>query len=158
MLRGLGVSAAELGAGDGCGDGYIETLGGVVLTVAGDEQAAVHLGPDLWRDAIAFVAHHDESVRGERLGIDIVAIEQGAIDGVIGWQAFDEVLQIYIYNVYARDASHGGLYYLRIPGIDGVFATVDLFYAKPVGYADDGAEVAGILDAVEGQGEVRIKN
>jgi hypothetical protein len=45
------------------------------------------------------------------------------------------------------------LYHLRIPGIDSVFTADDVVYAKPVGYADDGAQVAWVLDAVEGKEE-----
>ena len=71
----LSVPATELGAGDGGGDGDIEALGGVVGAVAGDEQATVHLLTDFGGDAIALVAHDDESVGGERLGVDVVAVE-----------------------------------------------------------------------------------
>ena len=42
-MSGSHVAAAELGTGDGCGDGNIEALGGVVGAVAGNEEATVDL-------------------------------------------------------------------------------------------------------------------
>ena len=74
--------AAELRTGDGCGDGDIEALGGIVVAIAGDEKAMVDPLTDFWRDTIAFVAHDDEPVRGEWLGVDVLTVEQGAVDGV----------------------------------------------------------------------------
>ena len=48
-----------------------------------------------------------------------------------------------------RKTSHRGLYHFGVIGIGGVFAAIDGVDAEPVGNADDGAEVAGILNAVE---------
>ena len=90
-MSGSHVAAAELSTGDGCGDSNIEALGGVVGAVAGNEEATVDLLTDLRRDAVAFVAHDDESVRGERLGVDVVAVEQGALDGIVGGQSVEKV-------------------------------------------------------------------
>ena len=59
--------------------------------------------------------------------------------------------------MYVRDTSHRGLYHLGAVGIGGVLATVDGVDAEPVGNADDGAEVARVLDTVEGQIEVSGK-
>ena len=38
---------------------------------------------DLGGDAVAFVAHDDGSVRGERLCADVLTVEQSAIDGLV---------------------------------------------------------------------------
>jgi hypothetical protein len=148
-----GEAAAELCTGDGSGNGHVEALGSVVCAVTGNEKAMVHSGAYFRRDAIAFVAHDDKPVRGEGLGVDVLSVEQGAIDGEAFWQGVDELYQISINNVHARNAAHRGLYHLRIPGIDSVFTADDVVYAKPVGYADDGAQVAWVLDAVEGKEE-----
>jgi hypothetical protein len=45
------------------------------------------------------------------------------------------------------------LYHFGVPSIDSIFRTDDVGDAKPVGDADDGAQVARILDAIEGDGE-----
>ena len=84
------------------------------------------------------------------MGVDIFAVEQGAINGVVGGKAIDELLEINIYNVHARNASHGGLHHLRIPCINGVFATEDMGDAEPIGNTDNSAKITGILYAIEG--------
>lgn len=38
---------------------------------------------DLGGDTVAFIAHDDESVGSERLGVDVLTIEQSTIDGVV---------------------------------------------------------------------------
>ena len=53
--------------------------------------------------------------------------------------------------MYVRDASHRGLYHLGIVTVGSIFRTEDGLDAKPVGNADDGAQVARVLNAVEGQ-------
>ena len=80
----VSLAAAELWAGDGGGDGNIEALGGVILTITGDEEAMIYTLTDLRGDTIALVAHDDESVRGEGVGIDVFTIKQGAVDGEVG--------------------------------------------------------------------------
>ena len=57
-------------------------------------------------------------------------------------------------DVHAGDASHRGLHHLGVIHISRVKAAIDVGNAKPVGYADDGAEIPRVLDAVEHQGEV----
>ena len=88
-------------------------------------------------------------MRRELLGVDVLAIEQGAINGEIRRQAIEQLEEISIYNVYARDAAHRGLNHLGIVSVDGIFGANDIGNAKPVGYADNGAEVAGVLDAIQ---------
>ena len=77
------LSAAELCTSDGSGDGHVETLGGIVGAITRNEKAMVDLLTNLGGDTVAFVAHHDEPVRGERLGVDIVTVEQCAIDRIV---------------------------------------------------------------------------
>ena len=55
--------------------------------------------------------------------------------------------------MYARNAPHRCLHHLRIVGVGRVEAAVDGANAKPVGNADDGTEIAGILHAVERQSQ-----
>ncbi|CUQ16883.1 Uncharacterised protein [Segatella copri] len=46
----------------------------------------VHLLCQFWRDAFSFVSHYDKSSVFELLLIDVVAIEQGAVNGNVGWK------------------------------------------------------------------------
>ena len=85
------LATTELCAGDGSCYGYIEALGCVVCAITGDEEATIHFFADLWRDAIALIAHNDESVRSEWLGVDVVAIEQGAIDREVCRQGVEKL-------------------------------------------------------------------
>ena len=109
--------------------------------------------PDGFRDAIAFVAHDDDALGRERLTVDVLAVEQGAVDRVGRRQGVQEIGEARVVNIHMGDTPHRGLHDLGIVGVGAVFATVDGVDAEPVGNADDGAEVAGILHAVEHQGE-----
>ena len=100
-------------------------------------------------NAVAFVAHHNESVAAKLLGVDVLAIEEGAVDGEIRGQGVEQLIGLDIDDIYAGDAAHGGLNYLGVPGIDGAGAAEDGIDAEPIGYSNDGAEVAGVLDVVE---------
>ena len=145
------VSSTELRACNGSGDGYVETLGSIIRPVTGNKQAVVYAPSDLMRNAVALVAHDNQSMRREWLGVDVVTVEQGSVDGIVGWQGVNELLQIYIYNVHTRDTAHRGLHHLRIPCIGCIVAAEDGGDAKPVGYANDGTQVARVLYAVEGE-------
>ena len=143
------MTSAELRTGDGCSDGYVQTVGSVAVVEIRYEQTAIHSLAHSIGDAIALIAHDDESMRRELLGVDVLAIEQGAINGEIRRQAIEQLEEISIYNVYARDAAHRGRNHLGIVSVDGIFGANDIGNAKPVGYADNGAEVAGVLDAIQ---------
>ena len=51
------------------------------------------------------------------------------------------------------NTTHCGLNYFGVVGISGVWRTVDGVDAKPVSYSDDGAQIAWVLNAIEGEGE-----
>lgn len=108
---------------------------------------------DFGGDALSFVAHDDDACRGEWGAVDVVAIEECAVDGdagingeVFGKRGVDDF--------DTGDGTHGSLDDFGVEGIDGVVAGYDGADAKPVGDAYDGAEVAGILNAVESEDEV----
>ena len=146
-------AATEFGAGDGGGDGHIEAVGCGALMEVRDEQAVAYSLAHGVGNAVALVAHDDEGRGGEWLGVDVVAVEEGAIDGEVAWQRIEQGGEVIIIYVYARDAAHRGLYHLGVPGVGSVGAADEGGDAEPVGDADDGAEVAGVLYAVEGEGE-----
>ena len=59
----LNRSSAELGAGDGCGNGNVERFAcNGVSRVGGDEKLLRDKAADSGRNAIPFVAHDDEAV------------------------------------------------------------------------------------------------
>ena len=69
-------SATELGACDGGSDGDVEAFGGFTRgVVVGNEQL---VGDELANgggDAVALVAHDDDSLGGKLLLVDVLAIE-----------------------------------------------------------------------------------
>ena len=80
-----GSPTAELGAGDGSGDGYVERLGGgATLGVVGDEELVGYQVLYLLADAIALVAHDDDAVCCEWLLVDVFPLEKGPIEGCGG--------------------------------------------------------------------------
>ena len=105
-------------------------------------------GANSIRNTVALVAHHYESVAAKLLGVDIVAIEESAVDGGILGQLTEQFLGFDIDNMYAGDATHGGLDYLGVPCIDGTGAAEDGINAEPIGDTDDSAEVSWILNVV----------
>ena len=108
-----------------------------------------YAGADCIGDAIALVAHDDKSVRGELLGVDVFAIEEGAVDGIIIWQLAEQLIGLDIDNMYSSYAAHGGLNNLGVPCVDSARRAVDGIDAKPIGNTDDGAEIARVLDVVK---------
>ena len=145
--------ASEFRAGDGGGNGYVQALCRVALAEAGNEELTVHPPTDGLGDAVSLVAHHDDALLGEWLLIDILAVKERAIDGIIGRQRRKQLVKVAIKNMYARNAPHRGLDGLGVIGIGRIVAAIDGVDAKPVGNADDGSQVAGILHPVERERE-----
>ena len=132
------LPAAELGAGDGGGNGDGEALGGLAgRVVVGDEQLVGDELANGWGDAVALVAHDNDALVGELLLVDVLAVEQCAVDGtvVLAQQCFE----VGIDEVDVSQGTHRGLHHLGIVAVGSVLRTVDGADAKPVGYADDGA-------------------
>ena len=142
-----------MGDEDCCGDAGVEALAGAAQV--GDEDAAGDEGLDVGADAAALIAYHQEGIRGlEGHRIEAFAVEEGAIHlAAFAASLFKEGLQRAILHRGAEDAAHGGLHHLGVEAGDGVGRADDTPQAKPVGSADDGAQVAGILQAVEHQRE-----
>ena len=68
--------ATELGTGDGGSDGDVETLGSRARgVVVGNEQLVGDELANGWGDAVALVAHDDDTIGGELLLVDVLAIE-----------------------------------------------------------------------------------
>ena len=79
----LGVPS-KFRARDGCGDGNIQAVGRCSsFRVIGDEQPVVDQRADSRGDAVTLVPHNDQATLGQLLTIDILAVKQGAIDGII---------------------------------------------------------------------------
>ena len=106
------------------------------------------------RDAVTLVAHDDDAMVCKLLAVDVVAVEQCAIDGEVGWQTLEQWLERLVGQSDTSDAAHGGLYHLRTICIGGIGRADDLSDAKPVGNTYDGTEVARVLYAIEHQGQV----
>ena len=148
------MAPTEFGAGNGCGNGHIEAVGSGSLVEIGDEQPMADSLANSVGNAVALVAHDDETSGRKLLGVDVLSVEESAIDGEVLRQRIEQGREVSIIYVYARDTAHRGLNYLRVPGVGCVGTANDRADAKPVGYADDSAEVAWILNAVQSQRQV----
>ena len=145
--------SAELSARNGCGDGNIQAFGSAKsCVVVRNEQAVGDEGTDFRRDAIALVAHDDDAIRGQRLGIDVAAVEQGAVDGTRGLG--EQLLQVATDDAHMSQTSHRSLYDLWVVDVSRIGRAVDSADAEPVGNTDDGSYVAWVLHTVERQGEL----
>ena len=78
-------------------------------------------------------------MRGELLCVDIVAIKEGAVDGIIRWNLVEQRVGFDINDLYASNRAHGGLNNLWIPSINRSCAAVDGIDTKPIGDADNSA-------------------
>ena len=63
----------------------------------------------------------------------------------------EQLQQVAIYNMYVCDTAHGGLNDFGVVDVGGVGRAIDGVDAKPVGNADDGSQVARVLNTIEGQ-------
>ena len=88
----------------------------------------------------------------ERLRVDVLSVEEGAIDGHV--EAGKQRRQVEIVDADTCQRPHGGLYGLRVEDVHRVCRAQDVRDAEPVGHTADGAHIAGILHAVECQTEV----
>ena len=107
------------------------------------------------RDAAAFVA--DEDGGGVFQGDFVDALFGAGVGGVEGEMAGldfgEEGIPIGEGEGEAEERAGGGAEGFGVPGAGGPFEKDDAGGAEGFGGADDGAGVAGVLDAVEGEGE-----
>ena len=88
------------------------------------------------------------------MGVDILSVEEGAIDGDVSGQLAQKRGNVCVVDADSRDAAHGSLYHLGGIGVNGQRAAYDVTDAKPIGGPDDGAQIAWVLHAVETKDEV----
>ena len=93
-------------------------------------------------------------MRGQFGGIEVVTVEQGAVDRCLGGKGIEPSGQIGVVHLHSRQRPHGGLHGLGSKHIGRVGRTHDVVNAPPVGDANDRPHVAGILHSVECQTEV----
>ena len=120
--------------------------------VVGDEQMVGDVLADGLGNAVALVAHDNDAISGEGLFVDVLSVKQGAIDGTLA--VSEQLQQVAIYNMYVCDAAHGSLNDLGVIDVGSIGRAIDGVDAKPVGNADDGSYVAGVLNAVEREREL----
>ena len=65
--------------------------------------------------------------------------------------------QVGVVDLNSCEGAHGSLYHLGVVAVGGVGRTNDLMHAEPVAGADDRAEIARILDAIQSEGEGEIR-
>lgn len=111
----------------------------------------VHLFGESGGDALALISHHDETMVFQALLVDVVAIEERTIDGLLGREGGNQSEQVAIFHLHSGDASHRRLHHLRIIYVGSVLTAIDMFDAKPVCDTDDRTEVAWVLHAIESE-------
>ena len=93
---------------------------------------------------------------GKGLPVKILPVEEGAVDVAAGTERpAAELRDVLIVETDAEKRAHGSLHDLGVEKVGRVRRCVDAVDAEPVGDADDGAEIAGVADAVEGQVKAR---
>ena len=110
-----------------------------------------HLCHGLRADAAALVADEEDFVSGQwAVGSgQWLTLQGGAVDGhAAGGEPGGEVD---IVDLCAQHGAHGGLHDLGVVAGDGVAAADHAADAEPVGRAQHGAQVAGVLDVVQRQ-------
>ena len=153
-VRCVVLPSAKFAANHGGGHGYVEAVGGGRFgRIVWDAQPLGDLALQVYGDAAAFVAHDDESVGCEVGVVDVFAVEQGAVHGIVGRQAADELWQGGVDEVHVCEAAHRGLHCFGVVGVGGAGAAIDAADAEPMGNAYDGAEVSGVLHVVECEAE-----
>ena len=115
----------------------------------GDEQFSFDAFAEWEGYAVALVAHYDDAALAEFLFVDVATVEQRAIDAhTLFVGLVQQLAEVFIYNMYARNATHRCLYNFRRPAIGRIDATHHLADAKPVGDTDDCAQIPWVLHTV----------
>ena len=105
------------------------------------------------RDAIAFAAEQHYAAAPERGVVDIAAFEECAPNREARGEGLEERGQACLTEIEVSDGSHRGLDDLRRVRVGAGGREDHAVDAKPIGQAEYGAHVTGVLDAVEGKDE-----
>ena len=114
-----------------------------------NQQSAVDALAHFIGDTISFISHNDQATWRELFFVDVLTIQEGAIDGIGIWQTVEQICQWGVDDIDASQTAHRGLYNLGVPGIGSILATDKCADAKPVGDADDGSQIAWVLNTIE---------
>jgi hypothetical protein len=136
----------------GAGDGGVEGFYG-----AGDADAVVSQGEGLGGEAGAFVADEDGGVGGEGGGQEgdrVIGVGVGGVeDSSLLLELGSDLGEGCSGDGEAEDGAGGGANDFGVPGVDGVGGEEELVSTEGFGGADEGAEVAGVLEAFEDEGD-----
>ena len=116
---------------------------------------AGHARGDGGRQAAAFTADHDDGVVEWWECVDIFAGEVAAENGGGGGgEGGGEVGGV---RAHASEGAHAGVNDFLMKQIGAVGREDDAVEGKPVGNAEEGADIARVLHAVEGEGEAAVE-
>ena len=144
---------AEVVADDGGGGGGVERFGGAV---ARDGNPARDARGDSGGEATTFAADHDHSVAQRRERVHIVAGEIAAEDGRAGSEGSEGGGEIGGVRADAGEGAHAGVDDFLGKEIGASRREDDAVEGEPVGEAEERADVASVLHAVEGKGEAAV--
>ena len=112
------------------------------------------VGGDIRRDAIALVAHDDNSTILKRFPVEVVTIKEGTINRDVGRQMTKHLRQIDVVNLHMSNAAHRSLHGLWIVDVGTATRTEDVLNTEPVCQTDDSAKVARVLHVIESEAEL----
>jgi hypothetical protein len=73
---------SEFATSDGCGDSYIQAIGCLSLMKIWNEQFPIDALTYFLRDSVPLITHDDKSASRELLGIDVLPVQESAIDRI----------------------------------------------------------------------------
>ena len=118
----------------------------------GDKKSFVDLHFDSRSDAVPFITHHENAVRRQFLPIQVLTVEERAVTRCpVLFKVFDE---IGIVDLHMSQCSHRSLYGLRAESVGRIRTANDVCDTEPVGQPDNRAQIAGVLNTVEGKDEL----
>ena len=118
----------------------------------GDKKSFVDLHFDSRSDAVPFITHHENAVRRQFLPIQVLTVEERAVTP--GPVPLEISGQIGIMNLHMSQSPHRSLYGLRAESVGRIRTANDVCDTEPVGQPDDCAQIAGVLNTVEGKDEL----
>lgn len=113
---------------------------------------------DLVGDAVGLVAYDNYVGVGELEIADILPFSECSHNPSVPVACGEECRKVESVHIYVGERAHCGLYCLGVVQFHAVLGAYYCFDSEPVGGADNGAEVSGVGDVVEGEDGPAVSN
>ena len=109
---------------------------------------------DLGGDAVSFVSHDNKSFGPELLLVDIFTSQESPVTReILPHEPGDKVDKIQVENIHPEDCTHACLNGFRVKNVCTIVITKYIPDAEPITDTEYRADVTGVLDSVEDDGE-----